>query len=220
MKRTVKTSRAAGYLEKIFRTINTDSFAGEIEEPIITIQSTPGAYGHVTVAKAWKRGEEERHELNICADWLNRPIEEVVATMIHEMVHLLNLQRGIQDCSRGGKYHNRKFADEAEKHMIRIEKHDKYGWTITIPTEDLINYILLQGWDEIEMNRGTGYSYTGPSGAKAGGKPTAGAGEAKVKPKGSNSRKHTCLACGRVARTTSDFPLICGICREDMIIEY
>lgn len=220
MKRTVKTSRAAGYLEKIFRTINADSFAGEIEEPIITIQSTPGAYGHVTVAKAWRRGEEERHELNICADWLNRPIEEVVATMIHEMVHLLNLQRGIQDCSRGGSYHNRKFADEAEKHMIHIEKHAKYGWTLTTPTETLLEYILLQGWDEIEMNRGGGYSYTGPSGAKATGKPTPGAGGAKVKPKGSNSRKHTCPVCGRVARTTSDFPLICGICQEEMNVEY
>lgn len=83
MKRTVKTSRAAGYLEKIFRTLNQDLFAGEIEEPIITIQSTPGAYGHVTVAKAWTKGNEERHELNISADWLNRPIENVVATMIH-----------------------------------------------------------------------------------------------------------------------------------------
>lgn len=102
MKRTVKTSRAAGYLEKIFRTINQDSFGGQVEEPIITIQSTPGAYGHVTVAKTWKRGEDERHELNIAADWLDRPIENLVATMIHEMVHLLNMQNGIQDCSRGG----------------------------------------------------------------------------------------------------------------------
>ena len=155
MKQTVKTSRAAGYLEKMFRALNSDSFSGEIEEPIITIQSTPGAYGHVTVNKVWRKGEQERHELNISADWMNRPIENVVATMIHEMVHLLNLQRGVQDCSRGGTYHNQKFRDEAEKHMITVEKDEKYGWTITSPTEVLLDYIICQGWSEIEMNRGT-----------------------------------------------------------------
>lgn len=51
MKETTKTSRTAGYLEKIFRALNNDSFGGELEEPIITIQSTPTAFGHVTVAK-------------------------------------------------------------------------------------------------------------------------------------------------------------------------
>lgn len=51
MKETIKTSRTAGYLEKIFRALNAKYFNGELEEPIITIQSTPRAYGHVTVAK-------------------------------------------------------------------------------------------------------------------------------------------------------------------------
>lgn len=63
MKETVKTSRTAGYLEKIFRALNAKYFNGELEEPIITIQSTPRAYGHVTVAKAWQRGDTTRHEL-------------------------------------------------------------------------------------------------------------------------------------------------------------
>lgn len=45
MKETTKTSRTAGYLEKIFRALNNDSFGGELEEPIITIQSTPTAFG-------------------------------------------------------------------------------------------------------------------------------------------------------------------------------
>lgn len=32
---------------------------------------------------------------------LDRPIEETVATLLHEMVHLYNLEHNIQDCSRG-----------------------------------------------------------------------------------------------------------------------
>ena len=67
MKETVKTSRTAGYLEKIFRALNAKYFGGQLEEPIITIQSTPRAYGHVTVAKAWHKGSTTRHELNIGA---------------------------------------------------------------------------------------------------------------------------------------------------------
>ena len=57
MKQTIKTSRTAGYLEKIFRALNEHYFSGVIEEPVITIQSTPRAYGHVTVAKAWQRAD-------------------------------------------------------------------------------------------------------------------------------------------------------------------
>lgn len=109
MKETVKTSRTAGYMEKIFRALNNRYFEGAIEEPIITIQSTPRAYGHVTVAKAWARADGgSRHELNVGAGTLNRPIEDVVATVLHEMVHLYHLQNGTQDCSRGEQNGGRK----------------------------------------------------------------------------------------------------------------
>lgn len=68
MKQTIKTSRTAGYLEKIFRELNAHYFNNEIEEPIITIQSTPRAYGHITVSKAWhKSNGDQRHELNLDA---------------------------------------------------------------------------------------------------------------------------------------------------------
>lgn len=108
MKQTIKTSRTAGYLEKMFRSLNDHYFNGEVEEPIITIQSTPKAYGHVTVSKTWhKNNGEWRHELNIDAGTLDRPIEDVTATLLHEMVHLYHLQNNVKDCSRGGTYHNK-----------------------------------------------------------------------------------------------------------------
>ena len=217
MKETVKTSRAAGQLEKMFRALNRDSFGGELEEPIITIQSTPGAYGHVTVHKTWKRKDDWRHELNIAADWLERPIEELTATMIHEMVHLYNIKHNIQDCSRGGSYHNRKFKEEAEKHMISIEKHEKYGWTITKPTEALVEYIISQGWEEIQISRFPLAGLRGPAGDKTKGGETQDT-EGEEKPK-KTSWKHVCPKCKAIARTTKEFPLICGICKEEMVIE-
>lgn len=44
MKQTVKTSRTAGQLEKMFRELNTHYFNGELPEPIISLKKTPGAY--------------------------------------------------------------------------------------------------------------------------------------------------------------------------------
>lgn len=153
MKETVKTSRTAGYLEKIFRALNAKYFGGQLEEPIITIQSTPRAYGHVTVAKAWHKGTTTRHELNIGAGTLDRPIENVVATMLHECVHLWNMQQGIQDTSRGGAYHNKRFRDAATARDLDISYDPRIGWSITQPTDALCEFILDQGWTDIQMNR-------------------------------------------------------------------
>lgn len=99
MKITNRTSRTSGLLEKVFRSLNARFFDNSLEEPVITIMSTPKAYGHVTVGKTWLSGQEARHELNIGAGTLNRPIEEVVATLLHECVHLWNIQTGVKDTS-------------------------------------------------------------------------------------------------------------------------
>ena len=48
------------------------------------------------------------YEINICAEHLARPFEQVAETLLHEMVHLYNLQIGVQDTSRNGTYHNKK----------------------------------------------------------------------------------------------------------------
>lgn len=218
MKETVKTSRAVGQLEKMFREVNKDLFGGEIEEPIITIQTTPCAYGHVTVGKTWKRKDDWRHELNFGAETLARPIEEVTATLIHEMVHLYNIKHNVQDCSRGGSYHNKKFKEEAEKHLLHIEKHEKYGWTLTSPTDKLLEYILDKEWSEIQINRGFSFPSVGkPSGDKTGTKPN---GEGEDKPKAKSSyRKHRCPKCNLTARTTKDAKLFCGTCMIEMEIE-
>lgn len=44
MKQTVKTSCAAGQLEKMFRELNKHYFAGKLPEPIISLKKTPSAY--------------------------------------------------------------------------------------------------------------------------------------------------------------------------------
>lgn len=215
MKETVKTSRTAGYLEKIFRALNARYFEGQLEEPIITIQSTPRAYGHVTVAKSWhKANGEQRHELNLGAGTLDRPIENVVATVLHEMVHLFHLQNGVQDCSRGGTYHNKKFRDAAQARDLEISYDSRIGWSITEPTDALIEFIMEQGWDDIKMSRADGFTARGTgAGAGAGSR----SGGSTTTPKPSSTRKLICPCCGQSVRATRAVNILCGDCMEKMV---
>jgi len=109
-------NRISGYLNKIFNLCNARFFENALPKVVLTIQSTPCAYGHITCSKVWKNEDgANRHEINIGAGTLARPIENIVATLVHEMVHLYCMENGIKDTSRGTTYHNKKFKQEAEK---------------------------------------------------------------------------------------------------------
>ena len=120
-------------LEELFDQFNEYLFNNEVEKPVIAIlpDTTKGAYGWCTTQKIWKSENEEYYEINICAEHLDRPIKEVCATLIHEMVHLDNIKKGIKDTSANGRYHNKRFKDTAEAHGLIIEKVERYGWTKT-----------------------------------------------------------------------------------------
>lgn len=152
MKETTKMSRAVSQLEHIYNSLNTDFFSAELPVPIITVQSKPGTYGHCTTAKVWQRKNGGAYELNIAAEVLNYPIEETLDTMLHEMVHLYCRENGIKEVSRGGKYHNGRFKAIAEAHGLTCVPCGQYGWNTT-PGENLVEYALSKGWNEIRIGR-------------------------------------------------------------------
>lgn len=214
MKDLVKMSRACGYLEKMYRQLNTDFFNGELETPIITIQSTPTAYGHVTVGKVWKNSkvESQQYELNIGAGTLNRPIESVVSTLMHEMVHIYNLMHEIKDTSRGGTYHNKKFKEKAESVGLVIDHDQRIGYSITSPSESLIDYIIQQQWEDILINRQEGIRINVPPSGKS---PVSGSSEGTEK-KPSSTRKYQCPCCGLSVRATKVVRVKCINCDKEL----
>lgn len=219
MKQTVKTSRAAGQLEKMFRALNTRFFAGELPECIISLKKTPGAYGHITIDQTWTAGERTMHEINISTATLDRPIEETAATLLHEMCHLYNIIHSIKDCSGSGNaYHNKRFKATAESHGLEIEHHHKYGWTITTPGLELLELVELQGWQAIQMTEGlTWWDMVGTgTGSRT---PGAAEGSAEKPPrKPSSTRKYACPCCGQSIRATKTVNIICGDCNETMVV--
>lgn len=211
MKETVKISRTCGYLEKMYRQLNNDKFGGKLCQPIITIQSTPRAYGHVTCGKVWKVKDGQSYELNLGAGTLDRPIENVVATLLHEMVHIYHLMNDIQDCSRGNTYHNKKFKEKAEEVGLVIEYDKRIGWSVTSPSEELIEYIIDNDWTEILINRNEFLRIAGTSGGTNGN-----SGTDKPPKRPSSTRKYICPECGMSVRATKDVRIMCIDCMAVM----
>ena len=215
MKQLTNYQRVSQYLVKVFKAINEEYFNNELEVPTITIQSTVGAYGHVSVQKVWHNNETATHELNLSADYLNRPIENVVATLIHEACHLYAIANDIKDTSNNGVYHNKKFKKLAEDRGLAISRHEKYGWTITDPTEETLDFCINNGFEDIQIVRQSSFSFGGFSGGKAGnGTPIA------PKPKKpSSTRKYICPSCSMSVRATRTVRIKCIECDTEMIVE-
>ncbi len=213
MKQTTKMSRAVGQLEHIYNALNADFFGGELPMPIITVQSKPGTYGHCSRAKVWSRAEEHTYELNIAAEVLNYPIEETLDTMLHEMVHLYCRENGIKETSQGGRYHNGKFKEEAEKRGLTCYQCGSAGWN-TRPGDNLVEYALNKGWNEIRIGRNNlpPAMRTGASGAAQGGAPGTEGGK-----RPSSTRKLVCPKCGQSVRATKAVNILCGDCMERMV---
>ena len=210
MEENTTYSGSAQYLEKVFTYINKNFFDGDLEMPTITIQSTVGAYGHVTIAKVWKtKSGKASNELNIGADYLNRPIANIVATLIHEGCHLYAMQNGIQDTSNRGVYHNRRFKALAEERGLIISKHPTYCWTITKPSERIYDFCNEYELKDILISRYTGHRSDNGNKTKGGsenGNPTT-----SVTKKG-NSIKWICPKCGAIIRSTRNVNVVCGDC--------
>lgn len=183
-------------LEDLFQKFNVKFFNNELEKPVITVSpdTTKGAYGWCTAWKAWKDHEDSEgyYEINMCAEHLNRPFEETCGTLIHEMVHLINLQNEIQDTSRSGTYHNKKFKQTAEQYGLVVEKSESSGWCITRLNDEAAEYINSLNEEGFKLHRRK---------------------ILKVKTSSSSSsRKYMCPQCGTIIRATKEVRVICSDC--------
>ncbi len=215
MKEISKMSRLTGELEHMFRLINKDFFNDELPTPVITVIPTSRAYAHYTPWGAWECKDEYKREINISSAYLDRPIENIVASLIHEMVHMYNdIVLNVQDTSNKGVYHSKVFKKEAEAHGLIVTRSEKYGWSHTEPSDRVIDYILEH--DEIrdiELCRVN--SGVAPVGV---GTKTGNSDGIQITPtSNSHHRKYICPSCGHSCRATKQINLICGDCMIPMI---
>lgn len=196
-------------LENLFSKFNEKFYNNELQTPIITVSpdTTKGAYGWCTTWKAWSNsepketGKEEKedgfYEINICAEHLARPFEQVAETLLHEMVHLYNLQIGVQDTSRGGTYHNKKYKEAAEQHGLKVDKDAKYGWTLTSLNDESKAFVDGLQDKKFELHRKSFPKIPGATKTKQSG------------------RKYVCPMCGLIIRATKEVHVLCVECNTE-----
>ena len=194
-------TNAVKELKNIYDNLNRDYYDNKLPEVVITIQSSPKgkAYGWYAKDRWGVETDKEKafDEINISAEYLSRPIENIVSTMQHEMVHLYCAINEIKDTSNNNVYHNKKFKQEAEDRDLIIEKEQTIGWSVTIPSEKFIAYIkgLNINEDSFKFFR----------------KIPMGKGETKKKTT-KKTTKYTCPCCEISVRGEPDLEIECKKC--------
>lgn len=194
----MKMSETIAALEDIFDKLNTIYFEGKLPKPVITVQTTPKAYGHCSTKKIWKAGETEgMYEINLGAEYINRAKEETCATLLHEMVHLYCNENEISETCQKGRYHNKTFKAECEARDLEVEYDRANGYSHMIATETFKAKLTEAGVDLTVR-----FARIMPKG--------------KAKAERAKAHAYVCPICGQAVRTTSELTLTCGVCEVPM----
>jgi hypothetical protein len=149
----------------------------------------------------WQVNGADRHEVLVGGEGLQRGLLDVLGTLLHEAAHGLAQARGVQDTSRQGRYHNRRYATLARELGLEVASVQPIGWSATTvpgPTaasyaaqlEELAAALVL--WRRQEHRIGAGR----------------------------RSRNLLAASCGcgrriRVAKTTlAEAPILCAACQH------
>lgn len=216
MKNITKMSRAVGLIEKLARVLSKyvgDKLGKPIETmPIFTLTTGKRCYGYTTTYAKWKTQDGGKHEIGISAEYWEDTIE-LVDTITHEFIHIWNLENNIQDVSRGGYYHNKKFKDACDKCGLGTFHDDGIGWNTNGNLNDELMEIACN-FDSEKMTVEAPPAYPVMGSPNTNG--TAGQ-TATVGGKKKTVWRNECPNCKAVARTTKKIPLICGTCMIKMV---
>jgi hypothetical protein len=156
-------------------------------------------WGHFAAAR-WQVAGANRPEVLVSGEGLHRGAGPVLATLLHEAAHGLAHTRQLNDTSRQGRWHNRRFAALAGELGLDVTVDKATGWSQTRLTDRLAGRYATQlaGLDQaLGLWR---HAERQP------GRPAA-------------SRSLLACSCGcgrklRVARTTLEqAPILCGACQ-------
>jgi len=160
-------------------------------------------------------------EVFVGGEGLALGVVDVLGTLLHEATHALAHVRGIQDTSRQGRYHNRKFRDLAQEMGLEVRDVPVIGWSDThVPATTVTEYapVLERLHLAMTIHRRAEGALTTPAPGDdttngtttTGGKGASGAGSR-------NGAAARC-GCGRRIRVTASIlalgPITCGVCGQ------
>lgn len=105
---------------------------------VMTIAGSRRKLGHYSHNR-WTKSGSDVAELFVAGEHLKAGATAVLATLLHESAHGLASARQIQDTSRDGRYHNRRYRLLAEEVGLDVQKDGSRGWTGTSITPTTID---------------------------------------------------------------------------------
>jgi hypothetical protein len=157
-------------------------------------------WGHFAPHR-WQVNGADSHEVLVGGEGLHRGPTEVLGTLLHEAAHGLAQARQVQDTSRQGRYHNRRYATLARELGLEVASVKPIGWSATtVPEHTATAYVAqlaqlraaLVLWRRHEHRIGPG-------------------------PRARNLLPAAC-GCGRRIRvakaTLAEAPILCARCEE------
>jgi hypothetical protein len=196
------TSLLLASLEHTWQTIRTRH--PDVPETVLVVASGSEGkrlnLGHFAPHR-WQVNGADRHEVLVGGEGLHRGPLEVLGTLLHEAAHGLAQARSVQETSRQGRYHNRRYAQLARELGLDVSTVNPIGWSATtVPEATAAGYAgqleelqaALVLWRRQEHRIGTGT-------------------------RSRNLLACRCL-CGRRIRaakaTLAEAPILCGGCEE------
>lgn len=173
----------------------------------------------------WVADGQPRGEVLLAGEALHLEPARVFEVLLHEAAHGINAARGVKDTSRGGRYHNKRFADTARQVLLRVRAMPPYGLAATDLTPSVLDRYgpTIEGLGDAmriarQLRAGLRVGADGGEiggtidGTKTGGKDT-GDGQPKA------GAKATACGCGRKMRmapsTLAAGPVVCGLCGNE-----
>ena len=144
--------------ERLLRWCATELSGEDVVLPVLVTIGASGAkkntVGHFAKSRWSTREGEMIHEVKLYAEHLNRSVEEIMGTIVHEFVHMYNENRDEKDAAKSGR-HNKVFKEAAEEMGLAVQLSEKQsiGWGVTQLGEGLKARILedfvpvREAWD-------------------------------------------------------------------------
>jgi len=150
--------KAVEILNRAFDHFNEKYCENILNRPLITILSRgkKACLGWHWKNK-WQYQNTLHTEIMIAAETLRRPINDILETLLHEMVHLWNSQHNVLDCSKT-QYHNKNFKKVAEdKFFLEVDRMPQRGFALTSLSvrslADVQEFVIKEGVQDFRLVR-------------------------------------------------------------------
>jgi predicted SprT family Zn-dependent metalloprotease len=181
-------------------------FGGKLPPCVITMQRKNRTYGYFCGDRWANQAGTVRDEIAMNpVHFITRSVEEVLSTLVHEMVHLWQHHEG--QPSRSG-YHNTEWADQMEAVGLvptdsgkpggkrtgqRVTHYIQEGGPFAQAGQQLLAKGFLLSWHDRATDDAEG--------------------RARARKKANTRTKYTCPGCGLNAWAKQDIVLVCGACQ-------